>query len=211
MAVIIILFILLTLFSINFFILISTNKQIHTEVSDVNTSFTALVLGAKVYTSGIPSHILQDRLMKALELYEAGKVKRILLSGDPEAVEYDEVRAMKRYLLDRGVPGEDLFLDNAGFDTYDSVVRAKEVFNVDELIIVTQDFHLPRAVYIAQSIGLKAQGYKADRRRYQKNRYYHFREFFARLKAFWEVTTSADPRILGDVIDIKGNSKDSWD
>ena len=109
---------------------------------------------------------MRDRLDKALELYSKGKVKRFLLSGDQGTLKYDEVNNMKQYLISKKVNTKDVFLDHAGFDTYNSVVRAKEVFNVDNVIIVTQHFHLSRAIYIARKNGLNAFGAVSDKLKY---------------------------------------------
>lgn len=118
----------------------------------------ALVLGAQVYPSGVPSSFLAGRLDLARRLLEAGRVQVLLLSGDGAAPEYDEPAAMRRYLLAAGVPDERMVLDRFGLDTYDSCVRAGRVFGVDRLLVVTQSYHLPRAVGTARALGLAAEG-----------------------------------------------------
>lgn len=120
-----------------------------------------LVLGARVYTNGTPSPLLQDRLDYGYRLYQQGKAERIIVSGDHGQKEYNEVQAMKAYLLAKGVPEEHIFMDHAGFNTYDSLCRTKEVFQVKSLIICTQEFHMPRAVYIGRRLGIETYGYPA--------------------------------------------------
>ncbi len=189
----------------------STKSYVFADVNKIPKCYTALVLGARVYHNGQPSGILRDRLDNALELYQQGKVQRFLLSGDHGRVEYDEVNNMKRHLERKGVPSKDIFLDHAGFDTYDSMVRAKEVFAVTDVIIVTQAFHLPRAIFIARQKGLNAYGYIADEARYPSLRILQARESFAVIKAIKDVALNAAPKYLGDVIPITGDSSKSYD
>jgi vancomycin permeability regulator SanA len=165
----------------------------------------ALVLGARVYEDGTVSQILADRLETALLLYRERRVARILVSGDHGRAGYDEVNAMRAWLEARGVPPRDVFLDHAGFDTYSSVVRAKEVFRARSVIVVTQRFHLPRALYIARAIGLDADGAVADRRVYPGGLCYEAREIASRTRAFIDVSTGRAPRHLGDPVPIDGD------
>lgn len=165
-----------------------------------------LVLGAKANSDGTPSLALKDRLDYALELYEKGKVKKILASGDHGTKEYDEVNAMLNYLLDKGVPREDIFLDHAGFDTYDSIYRARDVFLVESVIISTQEFHMPRSLYIAINLGLESYGYSCDDKMIYNMFYLNARESLARVKAFLEVEVlHAKPKYLGEAIPISGD------
>lgn len=165
-----------------------------------------LVLGAKANRDGTPSLALKDRLDYALELYEKGKVKKILASGDHGTKEYDEVNAMLNYLLDKGVPREDIFLDHAGFDTYDSIYRARDVFLVESVIISTQEFHMPRSLYIAGNLGLESYGYSCDDKMIYNMFYLNARESLARVKAFLEVEVlHAKPKYLGEAIPISGD------
>ena len=126
----------------------------------------AIVLGALVWPSGTMSDIFKDRVDTALELYKQGKVEKILISGDHGRKNYDEVNSAKDYLLEQGVNSEDIFMDHAGFDTYDSLYRARDVFGVKQAIIITQNFHLPRALYIGQKLGLEVTGLSADKHLY---------------------------------------------
>jgi SanA protein len=182
------------------------------EVREAPRAQAALVLGAQVKPDGTPSLMLADRITAAEELYRAGRVDKLLLSGDHSRVEYDEVGTMKRVLLARGIPAEDLFTDHAGFDTWDSAQRAKRVFDVDSVVVVTQRFHMARALYDARHAGLEATGYAADKRRYGKVlARLRLREAAARVKTLGDVVTGADPHFLGPVIPITGDGRTSWD
>jgi SanA protein len=165
----------------------------------------ALVLGARVYPNGDVSQILEDRLETALELYRAGRVSRILVSGDHGKSSYDEVNTMRKWLEARGVAPGDVFLDHAGFDTYSSMVRARDVFRARSVIVVTQRFHLPRALYIARALGLEADGAAADRRLYRGAIWYEAREVASRTRAFVDVTSRRAPRHLGPAIPLSGD------
>jgi SanA protein len=165
----------------------------------------ALVLGARVFTGGRVSQVLEDRLATALALYRSGGVKRILVSGDHGTAAYDEVNAMRAWLEARGVPPRDIFLDHAGFDTYSSMRRARDVFLARRVIVVTQRFHLPRALYVARALGLEADGAPADRRRYRGAVYLEAREIGARVRAFVDVTINRAPHHGGAPIPITGD------
>jgi SanA protein len=194
-------------FGINLLMLSGTENMIFTKTEDVPTKQAALVLGARVYSDERPSPILEDRLATALELYQAKKVQKLLVSGDHGRANYDEVRAMRNYFTEHGVPAADIFMDHAGFDTYDSVYRARDVFQAKSLIIVTQEFHLPRALYIAKRLGVDAAGIVADRREYTAGatRRNTLREPIARIKAFGSVTFGAKPRYLGEPAPLTGD------
>ena len=175
------------------------------------TKQVAIVLGAYVYPNGMLCSMLQDRVETAVQLYKAGQVEKIMMTGDHGASTYDEVNAMRLYALQLGIPEEDIFTDHAGFSTYDSMYRAKDVFLVDSAIVVTQEFHLPRALYIADSLGIQAGGIKADKHAYAGIRMNELREIPARIKSFIQVVLQAKPRFLGDTIPITGDGKASWD
>lgn len=178
--------------------------------ADVPRAQAALVLGALVRPDGTPSSMLRDRLDAATGLYRARRVRRILVSGDHGRTTYDEVNAMRRELLARGVPARDVFTDHAGFDTWDSVVRARKVFGVRSAVVVTQGFHLPRALWLARRAGLDATGLRADRLAYgSQGRRSWLREWVARTKAVADVVTGADPRFLGPRIPITGDARAS--
>src|SRR3954454_16507818 len=137
-----------------------------TDTAKVPHAQAALVLGAQVMPNGAPSSMLSDRISAAAELYRAGRVDKLLLSGDHSRKNYDEVGTMRRILLAHGIPAEDIFTDHAGFDTWDSAQRAKRVFDVSSAVVVTQRFHMARALYDARRAGLRVTGYAADRRDY---------------------------------------------
>ena len=130
---------------------------------------------------------------------------KLLMSGDHGRVSYDEVNAMKQFAIDRGVPSEDVFMDHAGFSTYETMYRAKEVFAAKRVIIVTQKYHLYRAVYIAEQLGLEAYGVDSDLQSYIKQPYYNAREILARDKDFVKVIFKPKPTYLGEVIPISGS------
>ncbi len=170
-----------------------------------------LVLGAGVKTNKGVSPVFADRLDTAMALYQKGLVKKIIVSGDHGTDVYDETNAGKDYLLTLGAPDTDIFLDHAGFDTYDSVARAKNIFQADTLLITTQDFHLPRALYIANRIGLEAWGCRADKRFYSNINNMKRREWLASIKAWLDVNLGSNPRFDGDVYDLEGDGRQTWD
>ena len=143
-----------------------------------------LVLGCKVHDDGTPSAMLRDRLLQSIHLYQLGASPKLLMSGDHGQHRYDEVNAMKQFALDAGVPSQDIFMDHAGFSTYESVYRAKEIFGVDKILIVTQEYHLYRALYIAQQFDIEAYGVASDLDTYSGQFQRDVREVLARCKDF---------------------------
>lgn len=174
------------------------------EMKDFNAD-CIMVLGAAVWEDNKPSAMLTDRLDKALGLYKAGIAPKILVSGDHGKAEYDEVNVMKKYLIDAGVPSEDIFMDHAGFSTYESMYRAKSVFGVKKMIVVTQEYHLYRALYICGRLGIESRGAPSDPRSYRGALFRNIREFIARDKDIFSCLFKVKPTYLGDPIDIKGN------
>ena len=164
-----------------------------------------LILGAGVWEGGVPSPMLQDRLEEGLALYQAGAAPKILVSGDHGQSDYDEVNVMKAYLMTAGVPDEDIFMDHAGFSTYESLYRAREVFGARSLIIVTQKYHMYRALYIARRLGLQVLGCHADPRRYYGEAVREAREMLARDKDILWCLVKPEPTYLGEPIDIHGS------
>ncbi len=190
------------------------DQYIYTSAGTVPRVYTAVVPGARVYSDGRLSHMLEDRVASAAMLYRKGIVRRILLTGDHGKEKYDEVNAMRKALRRMSVPDEDIFLDHAGFTTYDSLYRARDIFGVKNCVIVTQRFHLSRSVYTARKLGLDCSGFVADRRTYTSasHNWSKFREFFAKIKAWWQCSvTKPAPRFLGDKIPITGSAEDSKD
>jgi vancomycin permeability regulator SanA len=164
----------------------------------------AIVFGALVLPDGSPSLVLAHRIDAAVDLYRQGKVSRILMTGDNSRANYNEVEAMKRYAIEAGVPADRINLDYAGFRTYDSCYRAKKVFGVTKAVLITQRYHLPRALYIANSLGIDAVGYKAGIDDYPAQTRYNLREALALTLTWYEVNiTHPLPMYLGEPVDLE--------
>lgn len=169
-----------------------------------------LVLGCGA-RGGVASPMLHDRLERGIELYEAGVAPKLLMSGDHGQADYDEVNVMKDFAMERGVPSSDIFMDHAGFSTYESMVRAQQIFQAQRVLIVTQGYHLFRAVYDARRLGLEADGVAADLRPYAGQTYRDLREILARDKdILWTVFRPA-PTYLGEAIPISGDGDQTND
>jgi vancomycin permeability regulator SanA len=204
-AIIIILIAIIGL-SVNLIVKIATKKQLITEgeASKLEDVDCILILGAGV-ENGMPSPMLEDRLIIGINLYRSGASNKIIMSGDHGKDNYDEVNTMKQFAIDREIPSEDVFMDHAGFSTYDSIYRVKEIFGAKKIIIVTQDYHLFRALYIAKSLGLEAYGVKANPRTYVGQPMRDVREVIARNKDFIKCIFKPKPTYLGDKISLKGS------
>lgn len=172
------------------------------QLSDVDC---ILVLGCKVNSDGNPSAMLEDRLRRGVELFQAGAAPKLLMSGDHGTVTYNEVLSMKQYAIDRDVASSDVFMDHAGFNTYESMYRARDVFQAKKILIVTQDYHLYRALYIAQALGLEAYGVAANYRNYSGQTARDIREILARNKDFFTAIFQPLPTYLGNTIPVSGN------
>ena len=167
-----------------------------------------IVPGALVYDNGRPSSMLQDRLDMAIQIYQNGLTDRILVSGDHGQADYNEVGVMRQYLLEAGIPEEHIFMDHAGFDTYDTVYRAQSIFGVRRALITTQDFHLIRALYIGRQLGLDLQGTDCGYNHATEKARYRIREYPARFKAFLDCEVfGASPAYTGDTIPISGDGR----
>jgi len=171
------------------------------EVADIGAD-CILVLGAGLKPDGTPNDMLRDRLDKGIQLYRSGVAPKLLLTGDNGQKEYDEVTAMKLYVSGRGIPEEDIFLDYAGFSTYESMYRAGYVFQVKTAVVVTQQYHLYRALFDANQLGINAYGVSAEPTTYAGQGYRDFREALARNKDFLLMFLKPEPTYLGDVIPI---------
>lgn len=165
--------------------------------SAVDPRSVGLVLGASIW-SGAPSRALKERLDTAALLYTEGKVKKLILSGDNRAVDYNEPEAMKRYLIEKGIPERDLVLDYAGRRTYDSCYRAKDIFHVQALIVITQDFHLPRALYLCNALGVDALGVAADTTYPVQWFNSYLREIPATIQAWIDINITKPTPVLGN-------------
>ena len=172
------------------------------EMEDVDC---ILVLGCAVKEGGEPSAMLHDRLLRGVALYKAGAAPKLLMSGDHGQEYYDEVATMKQFAITEGIASEDVFMDHAGFSTYESVIRARDVFQAKKIIIVTQEYHLYRALYLAEKLGLEAYGVSADYREYSGQGMREVREILARAKDFVFSYLEPEPTYGGDVIPISGN------
>lgn len=197
-------------FFCNLIVLIFSKKYIKS-LEEVPESEAVLILGAKVYQNGNLSDILRDRVDTAIELYKNKKVNVFLVSGDHTKNNYDEVNSIKEYLLEKGIADEKIFLDHAGIDTYDSLYRAKTIFEINSLIVTTQNFHLPRAVFIGNKLGIKTYGVSADKRHYLYATRNEVRESLGRIKAVVNILIHSKPKFLGEKIPITGDSRKSWD
>ena len=205
-GIIVIIIIAIIVFGINLYVKISTNKQIikendYTELSDVDC---IIILGAGIWGDK-PSPMLEDRLLEGIKLYQNSVSDKIIMSGDHGRKEYDEVNIMKNYAIEKGIPSENIFMDHAGFSTYESIYWAKDIFEAKKVVIVTQEYHLYRALYIANQLGLEAYGVGADPRQYVGATYRELREILARDKDFIKCIFKPEPTYLGDTIPVSGN------
>lgn len=196
----------LLLFGINAFVRISSSKRI-IDINDAGKLSEVdciIVLGCGVQ-GDTPSNMLEDRLLKGIEAYDIGASDKLLMSGDHGNKNYDEVNVMKSFAVKRGVNSSDIFMDHAGFSTYDSLYRALKIFECKKVIIVTQKYHLYRALYIAEKLGLDAYGINSDQRSYKKYIYRETREILARDKDFFKCILMPESVFLGDKIPISGD------
>lgn len=163
-----------------------------------------LVLGCGVWGDR-PSHMLEDRLLVGIELCKNGASEKLLMSGDHGRDEYDEVNVMKKFATDRGLASEDVFMDHAGFSTYESMYRARDIFKAKKVLIVTQEYHLYRAIFVARRLGLDAYGVTSDLRDYGGQIFRDIREILARNKDFVYTIVQPEPTYLGEAIPVQGN------
>ncbi len=200
-------FFLIAALCVNGYIVLSTKRRILSpeEASLLEKADCILVLGCGVYADGTPSAMLTDRLKQAIALYKAGVAPKLLMSGDHGQKNYDEVNVMKQFAIDAGVPSSDIFMDHAGFSTYESVYRAKDIFQAEKIIIVTQQYHLHRALHIAKVLDLEAYGVSADLRSYAGQTYRDIREILARNKDFFTSIFKPEPTFRGETIPVFGN------
>jgi len=192
--------------SINFYVVNKTKSKIVTEkqAKELENVDCILVLGAGIWGDK-PSPMLEDRLLQGITLYNNQTSSKIIMSGDHGKEEYDEVNVMKDFAIEKGVKSEDIFMDHAGFSTYDSIYRAKEIFKAQKIIIVTQKYHLHRALYVAEKLGIEAYGVASDPREYRGQVVRELREVLARDKDFFKCIIKPEPTYLGDTIPVSGN------
>lgn len=202
---------ILFLIAANLCMILSVRQYILTPEEAAEESVNCvIVLGANVWSTGL-SPMLEDRVLTGIEVYESGATDRILMSGDHGQDDYDEVNSMKRYAVAAGVPADDIFMDHAGFSTYESMARARQVFKVRRAVVVTQKYHLYRAVFLARAMGITAYGVAADRRPYENDLYNNAREALARTKDLVMAILKPDPTYLGDPIPITGSGSQTDD
>lgn len=174
-------------------------------LEDVPPARVVIVFGAGLLRDGSAGPVLSDRMLTAVNLYQAGKVEKILISGDNREITYNEPEAGRQYALERGVPDEDIVLDYAGRRTYDTCYRAKHIFGVEEAILVTQDFHMPRALTLCNWFGVNSTGVEADNRYFLKRSriWWNFRETFAVFQAAWDLMVTKPLPVMGEPEPIK--------
>ncbi|MCR5610170.1 MAG: YdcF family protein [Lachnospiraceae bacterium] len=202
----------LTALGINWYVKGSTKDKIlkESDYSDLSDVDCIIILGAGVWGDK-PSPMLEDRLLYSIDLYEKGVSNKIIMSGDHGKEDYDEVNLMKDYAIEKGVPSENIFMDHAGFSTYETMYRAKEVFQAEKVVIVTQEYHLYRALYDAEKLGLTAYGVGADPRVYAGQSLRDIREIVARDKDFVKCIFKPEPTYLGEAIPVSGNGDETND
>lgn len=195
---------------LSLYIFQATNSRTFEAIDSLPAAHTVIILGASVYSDGTLSPILQDRVDTGLMLYQNGKVERFLLSGDNRSEDYDEVNSMRNYLVALGVPEAHIFVDPAGIDTYDSMYRSRAIFEVPSAIVVTQQFHLPRTLFIAKNLGLNYSGYAAESKKYITENHLKRREKLANFKALYELVSHQIPAAMGEKKPVTGtdNLKD---
>lgn len=213
-ALIVFLFLFLASFFINLYMVLYSKEYIYSSIDDMPDRYTVIIPGARVYSNNV-SHVARDRIDGAVNCIKKGKGQRILISGDHGRKNYDEVNQFRKYLQNVYKMDSDIiFMDHAGFSTYETMYRAAEIFCVEDAVVVTQKFHTARSVYIARKLGLDVIAYEAPESvNYSKRLHlsWNIREYLARVKAFFLVLFKVKPTYLGEKIPIKGNAKDSWD
>ena len=201
-----IIILMIAIFSLNIYVVNSTKNEIVKEenVSNIEGVDCILILGAGIWGDK-PSPMLEDRLKEGITLYKKGTTKKIIMSGDHSREDYDEVKIMKEYAESEGVSSEDIFMDHAGFSSYDSVYRAKEIFGVQKMIIVTQKYHLYRSLYIAKKLGIEAYGIESNLRTYPGQVFREIREILARDKDYFKCIMKPEASIMGEKISLDGS------
>ncbi|WP_295179241.1 ElyC/SanA/YdcF family protein [uncultured Christiangramia sp.] len=195
-SVIGIVLIIFTILGIEAIFLRHTSEDIYSDISKIPPRETVIVLGASVHSDGKLSPILKDRVDTAIKLYRSNKVKNFHVTGDHRTEDYNEIAAMVSYLRERGIPQNRITSDHAGLDTYDSMYRAGKLFNIENATVVTQEFHLPRALFISDQLGFNYFGFTADQRTYQTEYRLKQREKLANVKALWEVLINKEPSTM---------------
>lgn len=195
------------IFGISFFEIKTTKERIISDeaAASLDKVDAIIILGAGVWEDNTPSPMLIDRLLKGIELYKSGASSKIIMSGDHGRTDYDEVNVMKQFAIDAGVPSKDIFMDHAGFSTYESMYRAREIFGAEKVIIVTQEYHMYRALYIASSMGMEVYGVPTEKITYGGELKRGMREIIARDKDFFASIFKPAPTYGGERILLSGS------
>jgi SanA protein len=196
---------LISIIAVNVYVKSSTKKYISHTLKRFPKNDVGIIFGAGI-NGNQPSKYLKDRLDAGILLYKAKRINKILLSGDNGRQEYDELTVMKNYCFTHGVDTTKIFIDYAGFDTYSTMYRAKHIFKIKKAALISQEYHLNRAIYIGQKLGIKSVGYSANKGEYLGYKYVTFREYLSIFKSFFDVLRNREPRFLGNPININGPS-----
>ncbi|WDF62982.1 SanA/YdcF family protein [Flavobacterium sp. KACC 22763] len=196
--------------SINYYVKSATKKNIYYSIKKFPKNDVGIIFGAGI-NGNQPSKYLKDRLDAGIMLWKAKRINKILLSGDNGRDEYDELTVMKNYCYNHGLDTTKIFIDYAGFDTYSTMYRAKHIFKIKKATLISQEYHLNRAIYIGQKLGIKSSGYSANKGEYLGYNYVRFREYGSIFKSFFDVLRNREPRFLGGEININGESNYSKD
>lgn len=196
---------LIAIVSVNYYVKSSTKKNIYYSIKRFPKNDLGIIFGAGI-NGNQPSKYLKDRLDAGIMLWKAKRINKILLSGDNGRDEYDELTVMKNYCFNHGVDTTKIFIDYAGFDTYSTMYRAKHIFKIKRATLISQEYHLNRAIYIGNKLGVKSVGYSANQGEYLGYKYVTFREYGSIFKSFFDVLRNREPRFLGTEININGES-----
>lgn len=196
---------LAAILSVNYYVKSSTKKHIYYSMKKFPKNDVGIIFGAGI-SGDQPGKYLKDRLDAGIQLYKSNRINKILLSGDNGQHEYDELTVMKNYCFRNGFDTTKIFIDYAGFDTYSTMYRAKHIFKIKKATLISQEYHLNRAIYIGQKLGIKCVGYSANEGEYPGYKYVTFREYASIFKAFFDLLRNREPRFLGNSIDINGVS-----
>ena len=201
---------LVLVFGINFYVKSKTNFLIFYSENKIPKTKVGIIFGAGI-NGDKPSKYLKDRLDAGIKLFKAKKINKILLSGDNGSDAHDELTVMKIYCFKNGIDTTKIYIDYAGFDTYSTMFRAKNIFKIDKAILITQEYHLNRAIYIGNNLGIESIGFSANQGEYRNYNYVRFREYFSICKSVIDVIRNRDPHFLGTEININGVSNYSKD
>ncbi|MWB94393.1 hypothetical protein GON26_08465 [Flavobacterium sp. GA093] len=197
--------VLILIIAVNSHVKSATKRDIHYSLRKFPKNDVGIIFGAGI-NGDQPSKYLKDRLDAGIFLYKAKRINKILLSGDNGREGYDELTVMKNYCFKHGVDTTKIFIDYAGFDTYSTMYRAKHIFKIKKATLISQKYHLNRAIYIGQELGIKSAGYSANKGKYRGYKYVCFREYLSTFKSFFDVLRNREPHFLGNEIDINGVS-----